>query len=184
MASLFSDDNLEMNENTEKAKKSPAKKTNCHDGVVLALNGNKKKTPGQDHVPSCENTVHDHVQSCGNTGHDHAPSCDNTVHDHVLSCDNTGHDHVPSCHNKGHTPCASFGSYGKKHSHDTGYDMGQNKPDISCSSDFNPEAKITDINSGVYSGIEYIDSDIVHRSGWTHHKISSGQLSLHIVSQV
>ena len=162
MASLFSDDNLEMNENTEKAKKSPAKKTNCHDGVVLALNGNKKKTPGHDHVPSCENTGHDHVQSCGNTGHDH----------------------VPSCHNKGHAPCASFGSYGKKHSHDTGYDMGQNKPDISCSSDFNPEAKITDINSGVYSGIEYIDSDIVHRSGWTHHKISSGQLSLHIVSQV
>ena len=58
-------------------------------------------------------------------------------------------------------------------------------------------------SSGLYGGIEYIDSDcLVQRNGgngsvggggkggtaasagWTHHKVSSGQLSLHIVSQV
>jgi len=35
-----------------------------------------------------------------------------------------------------------------------------------------------------YRSLEYIDGELLSRNGWTHHRVSSGKLSLHIVSQV
>ena len=168
---------------------SPAKNANCHhkhDGVLLALNGHKKK----GHVSNCDPTGHDHVPICDSIGRDDDPHCDTADHDRVASCDTIRH-----------ASCASMGSHGDGHIHGQGHvhdkDLRQNEANTSDDT----EAKITDINSGVYNGIEYIDSegvqysrvyngieyidsDVVQRNGWTHHKISSGQLSLHIVSRV